>query len=78
VLRGDPCHHDRRDSRRSPRHLRHQKRQQPAGDRGDCPRRLDYLLLADSFLVLDQLCGGAQVVTDEREVATRRICSAPP
>jgi hypothetical protein len=38
--------------------------------------RLDYLLLADSFLVLDQVCGGPQVLTDEREVATRRICSA--
>ncbi|NJP31577.1 hypothetical protein HCJ94_06135 [Micromonospora sp. HSS6-12] len=39
--------------------------------------RLDYLLLADSFLVLDQVRGGPQVVTDEREVAARRICSAP-
>jgi hypothetical protein len=38
--------------------------------------RLDYLLLADSFLVLDQVCGGPQVITDEREVTTRRICSA--
>lgn len=42
-------------------------------DRG----RLDYLLLADSFLVLDQVCGGPRVVTDEREVAARRVCSAP-
>ncbi|MFU8855059.1 hypothetical protein ACNAW0_29450 [Micromonospora sp. SL1-18] len=39
--------------------------------------RLDYLLLADSFLVLDQVSGGPQVITDEREVAARRICSAP-
>jgi Protein phosphatase 2C len=39
--------------------------------------RLDYLLLADSFLVLDQVCGGPQLITDEREVTTRRICSAP-
>ena len=38
--------------------------------------RLDYLLLADSFLVLDQVRGGPQVITDEREVTTRRICSA--
>ena len=39
--------------------------------------RLDYLLLADTFLVLDQVGGGPQVITDEREVATLRICSAP-
>jgi hypothetical protein len=39
--------------------------------------RLDYLLLADSFLVLDQICGGPQVITDEREVTARRACSAP-
>ena len=39
--------------------------------------RLDYLLLADSFLVLDQVGGGPQVITDEREVTTRRICSEP-
>ncbi|MPZ24714.1 MAG: hypothetical protein GEU28_14575, partial [Dehalococcoidia bacterium] len=39
--------------------------------------RLDFLLLADSFLVLDQVCGGPQVIADEREVTTRRICSAP-
>ncbi|MGH9252658.1 MAG: hypothetical protein ACRD0W_24550 [Acidimicrobiales bacterium] len=39
--------------------------------------RLDYLLLADSFLVLDQVGGGPQVITDEREVTARRICSAP-
>jgi hypothetical protein len=38
--------------------------------------RLDYLLLADSFLVLDQIHGGPQVITDEREVTARRICSA--
>jgi hypothetical protein len=39
--------------------------------------QLDYLLLADCFLVLDQLSGGPVVITDEREVTTRRICSAP-
>ncbi|MEU4644473.1 hypothetical protein [Micromonospora sp. NPDC023814] len=39
--------------------------------------RLDYLLLADSFLVLDQLRGGPQVITDEREANARRTCSAP-
>ena len=39
--------------------------------------RLDYLLLADSFLVLDQGSGGPRVITDEREVAARRICSGP-
>jgi hypothetical protein len=38
---------------------------------------LDYLLLADCFLVLDQVCGGPRVITDEREVITRRMCSAP-
>src|SRR5215207_472307 len=38
--------------------------------------RLDYLLLADSFLVLDLVGGGPQVITDEREVTARRICSA--
>ena len=37
--------------------------------------RLDYLLLADSYLVLDR--GEPEVLTDEREVATRRVCSAP-
>ncbi|MGY0006118.1 hypothetical protein [Micromonospora sp. I033] len=39
--------------------------------------RLDHLLLADSFLVLDQVGGDPQVVTDEREVTARRVCSAP-
>ncbi|TYB40761.1 hypothetical protein FXF50_02020 [Micromonospora sp. AP08] len=39
--------------------------------------RLDHLLLADSFLVLDQVRGGPQVVTDPREATARRICSAP-
>ena len=39
--------------------------------------RLDHLLLADSFLVLDRVAGGVEVVTDEREVTARRICSAP-
>jgi Protein phosphatase 2C len=40
-------------------------------------RRLDYLLLADSYLVLDQVRGVPQVITDEREVTTRRMCLAP-
>ncbi len=39
--------------------------------------RLDTLVLADSFLVLDQVSAGAQIITDEREVAARRICAAP-
>ncbi|MEU7918705.1 hypothetical protein [Micromonospora zamorensis] len=39
--------------------------------------RLDYLLLADSFLILDPAHGGPQVITDDREVAARRDCSAP-
>ena len=39
--------------------------------------RLDYLLLADSFLVLDEVGGAPQVVTDEREVTARRIATAP-
>ncbi|GAA5017291.1 hypothetical protein [Actinopolymorpha pittospori] len=38
--------------------------------------RLDYLLLADSFLLLDQLDDGPRVLTDEREVTTRRTCTA--
>lgn len=42
--------------------------------RGDS---LDYLLLADSFLVLDQARGAPDVVTDEREEAAKRACSAP-
>ncbi|WP_328416459.1 hypothetical protein OG470_26460 [Micromonospora sp. NBC_00389] len=39
--------------------------------------RLDYLLLADSFLILDRASDGPQALTDEREVTARRICSAP-
>jgi hypothetical protein len=38
---------------------------------------LDYLVLADCFLVLDQTSGGPLIITDEREVAARRICMAP-
>ncbi|MDG4781751.1 hypothetical protein O7614_19025 [Micromonospora sp. WMMD961] len=38
--------------------------------------RLDYLLLADTFLILDPAHGGPQVITDDREVAARRDCSA--
>lgn len=39
--------------------------------------RLDYLVLADCFLVLGQVSGEPLVVTDEREVNARRACSAP-
>ncbi|WP_433260409.1 hypothetical protein ACQPWR_17280 [Micromonospora vinacea] len=39
--------------------------------------RLEWLLLADSFLVLDRADGGPLVVTDERETTARRECSAP-
>lgn len=39
--------------------------------------RLDHLLLADSFLLLDPVRGGPQVLTDEREVTARRLCTAP-
>lgn len=42
--------------------------------RGD---RLDYLVLADCLLVLDQVSGGPLVITDEREVTARRTCVAP-
>lgn len=42
--------------------------------RGDS---LDYLVLADCYLVLDQVSGGPVVITDEREVTARRTCSAP-
>jgi hypothetical protein len=39
--------------------------------------RLDYLVLADCFLVLERSLGGPQVITDEREVTARRGCTAP-
>lgn len=39
--------------------------------------RLDYLVLADCFLVLSRISGAPQVVTDEREVTARRVCTAP-
>jgi hypothetical protein len=39
--------------------------------------RLDYLVLADTFLVLDQVRGGPQVITDGREITARRLCAAP-
>ena len=39
--------------------------------------RLDHLLLADSFLVLAQIHGDPVVLTDDREVAVRRVCTAP-
>jgi hypothetical protein len=38
--------------------------------------RADFLVLADSFLVLDQANDAHRVITDEREVAARRHCSA--
>lgn len=39
--------------------------------------RLDYLVLADCFVVLGRDPGEPLVITDEREVTARRICSAP-
>ena len=39
--------------------------------------RADYLVLADSFLVLQPADGGTRVVTDEREVAIRSRYTAP-
>ncbi|WP_433111946.1 hypothetical protein [Micromonospora sp. CA-246542] len=39
--------------------------------------RLEHLLLADSYLMLDEVGGGVRVITDEREVAARRECAAP-
>jgi hypothetical protein len=39
--------------------------------------QLDYLLLADSFLILDRLHNDPLIVSDEREVTARRTCMAP-
>lgn len=39
--------------------------------------RADYLLLADSWAVLDRVAGGPHAITDEREVSNRRECVAP-
>lgn len=39
--------------------------------------RLEYLLLADSYLVLEPARGDPHVLTDEREVEARRVCAAP-
>ncbi|RQX10730.1 hypothetical protein DDE19_31810 [Micromonospora ureilytica] len=39
--------------------------------------RLEWLLLADSYLVLDRVNSGPLVVTDEREMTARRECAAP-
>ncbi len=39
--------------------------------------RVDYLLLADCFLILSPARGEPLVITDDREVTARRICSAP-
>lgn len=39
-------------------------------------QRLDVLVLGDSFVLLDQRSGGTRVVTDGREVAVRRECTA--
>jgi len=36
---------------------------------------VDFLALGDSFLILDRLSNGPRVVTDEREVTVRRLCS---
>ncbi len=38
---------------------------------------IDYLVLADSYLLLDYIGSAAVVVTDGREVDARRSCSAP-
>lgn len=37
--------------------------------------RADFIALADSYLILDRADGVPQVITDERELATRRLCS---
>jgi hypothetical protein len=39
--------------------------------------RLDYLVLADCFVILGRVAGEPLVLTDEREVTARRICSEP-
>lgn len=39
--------------------------------------RAEYLLLGDSFLVLDRVEGLPLILTDEREVAVRKQCTAP-
>jgi hypothetical protein len=39
--------------------------------------RADYLVLADAFVTLDQVSDRPLVITDDREVAFRRLCSAP-
>jgi Protein phosphatase 2C len=39
--------------------------------------RADYLVLADTFVVLGPLTGEPEVVTDPREVSVRRECTAP-
>jgi hypothetical protein len=39
--------------------------------------RLDHLVLADAYVVIDRLAGGHRVVTDPREVDTRRACTTP-
>jgi hypothetical protein len=40
--------------------------------------RVEYLVLADVFFVLDPIEAAPVVVTDPREVAVRDACSAPP
>ncbi|QLQ40444.2 protein phosphatase 2C domain-containing protein [Micromonospora robiginosa] len=39
--------------------------------------RLEFLLLADSFLLLDRAGAAPKVVTDVREITARRACAAP-
>jgi len=39
--------------------------------------QLDYLVLADCFVIVGQARGSPLVITDEREVTARRSCSAP-
>jgi hypothetical protein len=39
--------------------------------------RVDHLVLADAYVVLDGAAGAPQVLTDSREVDVRRECTAP-
>lgn len=39
--------------------------------------RLEYLMLADCFLVLDPISASPVVMTDDREVTARAVCGAP-
>ena len=39
--------------------------------------RVDYLVLADTFAVLDEVEAGPRVITDGREIAVRTECTTP-